>query len=234
MNYCHLTLENYDKIIIISEKINKIIDIYLSIEDVTLDELIYFYGRKIDVLTGAINSFTKKKQINSFIKDDFIKLKKLQKEKVITTIKKEELNYYATNLEINNENQLKKLLQIKDDNESFIDYIFEFNNLNTAIENDLIKYLGINEAKLFTFNLLNCLQWEENIKSSQSNKLLKNFMRSVYMDNGRENEEYMFIVLEMIIRLKHSLLNSKDFEKILATLEMKNKIRLNDLLAHFS
>ena len=233
LNYCYLTLENYDKIIYISEKINKIIDIYLSIADVTLDELIYFYGRKIDTLTGAINAFTKKKQLNSFIKDDLTKLKNLKKEKAITTIKKEELNYYATT-QNSNDNQLKELLKIKDDNESFIDYIFEFNNLNIAIQNDLIKYLGINEAKLFAFNLLNCLEWDESLKNSQNNKLLKNFMRSVYMDNERENEEYMFIVLEMLIRLKHSYLNSNEFGKILSTLEMKNKVRLNELLAHFS
>ena len=40
----------------------------------------------------------------------------------------------------------------------------------------------------------------------------------------------MFITLEILIRLNHSYLNSNNFEKILKTLENKNKIRLQELL----
>ena len=111
-----------------------------------------------------------------------------------------------------------------------MDYIFEFNILKEAIESDLVKCLNLQEAKLFIYNLLNCLEYDVNQVTNEQSKLLDLFIKKIFMDTNRYNEEYMFITLEMLIRLNHSYLNSNNFEKILKTLEAKNKIRLQELL----
>ena len=90
--------------------------------------------------------------------------------------------------------------------------------------------MNFKEAKLFIYNLLNCLEYDVEQNTNEQSKLLDLFIKKVYMDTNRYNDEYMFITLEMLIRLNHSYLNSKNFEKILKTLEYKNKIRLEELL----
>ena len=55
-------------------------------------------------------------------------------------------------------------------------------------------------------------------------------MSKIYFDENRYNDEYMFITLEIMIKLNHGYLNSNNFEKILKTLEFKNKLRLQEML----
>ena len=90
--------------------------------------------------------------------------------------------------------------------------------------------MNFKEAKLFIYNLLNCLEYDEEQNTNEQSKLLELFIKKVYMDKNRYNDEYMFITLEILLRLNHSYLNSNNFEKILKTLEYKNKIRLQELL----
>ena len=171
--------------------------------------------------------FIKKKQLNCFIQEDENDLEKINKEKTITEIKLEELKYYAINKDDNKENEI---LKIKNNDYTFLDYIFELNILKEAVESDLVKCLDFKEAKLFIFNLLNCLEYNTNQKTNEQGKLLELFIKNVFMDKNRYNDEYMFITLEILIKLNHSYLNSKNFEKILKTLEHKNKTRLQELL----
>ena len=220
----------YENLIKASQQFIKIIDIHINVENVSLEELIYFYNQKIFALKNEINSFYKKKQLNSFISEDQKELDKINKDKVITEIKIEELKYYAYNKKENDKLEENEVLKIKNDDNTFLDYIFEFNILKEAIEANLVKYLNFNEAKLFIYNMLNCLKYDINLKTDEQSKLLELFLKNIFFVSNRNNDEYMFITLEMLIRLNHSYLNSNNFEKILKILEHKNKFRLQELL----
>ena len=151
-------------------------------------------------------------------------MEKINKEKIIIKLKIDILKYYTSNIKNNNDEITEnEILKIKNDDIEFIDYIFEFNILKEAIEADLIKCLNFNDAKLFVYNLLNALEYDVNENNNEQGKLLELFIKNVYMDKNSYNDEYMFITLEMLIRLNHSYLNSKNFAKILKTLEFKNK-----------
>ena len=228
LNISYLSLMEYEHLIKISKQFIKILDIYISMENVSLLELINLYNQKIFAQKNSLDAFFKKKQLNSFISEDQNELDKINKDKIITEIKVEELKYYAiTKKEDNDEDEI---LKIKNDDNTFIDYIFEFNILKEAIESDLVKCLGFKEAKLFIYNILNCLVYDVNQKTDEQSKLLELFIKKVFMDINRYNDEYMFITLELLIKMNHSYLNSNNFEKILKTLEHKNKIRLQELL----
>ena len=227
LNISYSSLMEYEHLIKVSKKFIGIIDLYISIENISLVELINLYNQKIFALKNEINAYYKKRQLNSFISEDENDLDKINKEKIITEIKVEELKYYAINKDDNKENEI---LKIKNNDYTFLDYIFELNILKEAVEVDLLKCLDFKQAKLFIYNLLNCLEYDSNQKTNEQGKLLELFIKNVYMDTKRYNEEYMFITLEILIRLNHSYLNSKNFEKILKTLEHKNKTRLQELL----
>ena len=94
----------------------------------------------------------------------------------------------------------------------------------------MVKCLDFKEAKLFIYNLLNCLVYDPKNKENEDGKLLDLFVRKIYFDENRYNDEYMFITLEIMIKLNHGYLNSNNFEKILKTLEFKNKLRLQEML----
>ena len=200
-----------------------------------MEELIYFYTQEITAIKNQINAYYKKKQLNSFISTDESDLEKMNKEKIIIKIKIDILKYYASNIRDKNEEITEnEILKIKNDNFTFLDYIFEFNILKEAIEADLVKCLGFKEAKLFIYNLLNNLVYDSNNKTNEDGKLLDLFARNIYLDNKRYNDEYMFITLEIMLKLNHSYLNSDNFGKILKTLEFKNKIRLQEMLYSLS
>lgn len=228
LNICYLSLMEYEHLINASKQFIEIIDTYISLENISLLELINFYNQKIFALKNIIDAFYKKKQLNSFISDDEFELDKINKDKTITEIKVEELNYYEINKK--NDAEDNEILKIKNDDSTFLDYIFEFNILKEVIEADLVKCLNFNEAKLFIYNLLNCLEYDANQKTNEQSKLMELFIKKVFMDTKRYNDEYMFITLETLIKLNHSYLNSNNFGKILKTLEYKNKIRLQELL----
>ena len=228
LNISYLSLMEYEHLINASKLFIKILDIYISMENVSLLELINLYNQKIFALKNSLDAFYKKKQLNSFISEDQNELDKLNKEKIITEIKMEELKYYAITKK--DENDEDEILKIKNDDNTFIDYVFEFNILKEVIEADLVKCLGFKEAKLFIYNMLNGLVYDANQKTDEQSKLLELFIKKIFMDMNRYNDEYMFITLELLIRMNHSYLNSNNFEKILKTLEHKNKIRLQELL----
>ena len=230
LNICYTSLMRYEHLINASKQIIEILDIYINIESISLEELIYFYNQRIFALKNEINAYYKKKQLNSFISQDENDLEKINKEKIITEIKVEELNYYAINKKENDDIQENDILKIKKDNSTFLDYVFEFNILREVIEVDLVKCLDFKDAKLFVYNLLNRLEYDVNQNMNEQSKLLELFIKNVYCDKNRYNDEYMFITLEILIRLNHTYLNSNNFEKILKTLEYKNKIRLQELL----
>ena len=230
LNICYTSLMRYEHLINVSKQIIEILDIYINIENISLEELIYFYNQKIFALKNEINAYYKKKQLNSFISQDENDLEKINKEKIITEIKVEELNFYAINKKENDDIQENDILKIKKDNSTFLDYVFEFNILKEVIEADLVKCLDFSDAKLFVYNLLNRLEYDVNQNTNEQSKLLELFIKNVYSDKNKYNDEYMFITLEMLIRLNHTYLNSNNFEKILKTLEYKNKIRLQELL----
>ena len=230
LNICYTSINQYENLIKTSKQFIQIIDIYINVENISLEELIYFYNQKIFALKNEINSFYKKKQLNSFVSEDQKDLDKINKDKVITEIKIEELKYYAYNKKENDKLEENEVLKIKNDDNTFLDYIFEFNILKEAIEANLVKYLNFNEAKLFIYNMLNCLKYDINLKTDEQSKLLELFLKNIFFVSNRNNDEYMFITLEMLIRLNHSYLNSNNFEKILKILEHKNKFRLQELL----
>ena len=230
LNICYTSINQYENLIKVSKQFIQIIDIHINVENITLEELIYFYNQKIFALKNEINSFYKKKQLNSFISGDQKELDKINKDKVITEIKIEELKYFAYNKKENDKLEENEVLKIKNDDSTFLDYIFEFNILKEAIEANLVKYLDFNEAKLFIYNMLNCLKYDINLKTDEQSKLLELFIKNIFIVSNRINDEYMFITLEMLIRLNHSYLNSNNFEKILKVLEHKNKFRLQELL----
>ena len=227
----YYSLMKYEKIISASKTFIDILDNHISSQNLTLEELIYFYSQKLTAIKNQINAYYKKKQLNSFISSDENDLEKLNKEKIIVKLKIDILKYYASNIKGNNEEITEnEILKIKNDNNNFIDYIFEFNILKEAIEADLVKCLDFKEAKLFIYNLLNCLEYDAKNKTNEDGKLLDLFVRKIYYDENRYNDEYMFITLEIMIKLNHGYLNSNNFEKILKTLEFKNKLRLQEML----
>ena len=232
---CYNSLMKYEQIITISKAFNNIIEIHLSLNNVNLEELIYFYTQEITSIKNQINAYYKKKQLNSFISSDENDLEKINKEKIIIKMKIDILKYYASNIrDTNDEIPENEILKIKNDNSNFVDYIFEFNILKDAIEADLVKCLDFKEAKLFIYNLLNCLVYDTNNKTNEDGKLLDLFIRNIYFDNKRYNDEYMFITLEIMLKLNHSYLASDNLEKILKTLEFKNKVRLQEMLYSLS
>ena len=232
---CYNSLMKYEQIITISKAFNNIIEIHLSLNNVNLEELIYFYTQEITSIKNQINAYYKKKQLNSFISSDENDLEKINKEKIIIKMKIDILKYYASNIkDTNDEIPESEILKIKNDNSNFVDYIFEFNILKDAIEADLVKCLDFKEAKLFIYNLLNCLVYDTNNKTNEDGKLLDLFIRNIYFDNKRYNDEYMFITLEIMLKLNHSYLASDNLEKILKTLEFKNKVRLQEMLYSLS
>jgi len=232
---CYNSLMKYEQIITVSKSFINILDIYINIQNLTLEELIYFYSQKITAIKNQINAYYKKKQLNSFISTDESDLEKINKEKIIIKMKIDILKYYASNIRDKNEEITEnEILKIKNDNFTFLDYIFEFNILKDAIEADLVKCLEFKEAKLFIYNLLNSLVYDINNKTNEDGKLLDLFARNIYLDNKRYNDEYMFITLEIMLKLNHSYLNSDNFGKILKTLEFKNKIRLQEMLYSLS
>ena len=194
----------YEQLINASKKIVEIIEIYISVENITLEELLFFYEHIIFALKNEINAYYKKKQLNSFISEDENELEKINKKKIIIEIKIDILKFYEIYKKENNEVQENELLKIKNDDKLFLDYIFEFNILKEAIEADLVKCLDFNDAKLFVYNLLNGLEYNAKQKNNEQSKLLELFIKNVYMDKNRYNDEYMFITLEMLIRLNHS------------------------------
>ena len=225
----------YEKIILISKEFNDIINIHISLNNVNLEELIYFYTQEITAIKNQINAYYKKKQLNSFISSDENDLEKINKEKIIIKMKIDILKYYASNVKDNNEEiSENEILKIKEDNINFVDYIFEFNILKDAIEADLVKCLDFKEAKLFIYNILNNLVYDVNNKTNEDGKLLDLFVRNIYFDDKRYNDEYMFITLEIMLKLNHSYLASDNLEKILKTLEFKNKVRLQEMLYSLS
>ena len=232
---CYNSLMKYEQIITVSKSFIDILDIHINIQNLTLEELIYFYSQKITAIKNQINAYYKKKQLNSFISTDESDLEKMNKEKIIIKIKIDILKYYASNIRDKNEEITEnEILKIKNDDFTFLDYIFEFNILKEAIEADLVKCLEFKEAKLFIYNLLNSLVYDINNKTNEDGKLLDLFARNIYLDNKRYNDGYMFITLEIMLKLNHSYLNSDNFGKILKTLEFKNKIRLQEMLYSLS
>ena len=232
---CYNSLMKYEKIILISKEFNDIINIHISLNNVNLEELIYFYTQEITAIKNQINAYYKKKQLNSFISSDENDLEKINKEKIIIKMKIDILKYYASNVKDNNEEiSENEILKIKEDNINFVDYIFEFNILKDAIEADLVKCLDFKEAKLFIYNILNNLVYDVNNKTNEDGKLLDLFVRNIYFDDKRYNDEYMFITLEIMLKLNHSYLASDNLEKILKTLEFKNKVRLQEMLYSLS
>ena len=232
---CYNSLMKYEKIILISKEFNDIINIHISLNNVNLEELIYFYTQEITAIKNQINAYYKKKQLNSFISSDENDLEKINKEKIIIKMKIDILKYYASNIKDNNEEiSENEILKIKEDNINFVDYIFEFNILKDAIEADLVKCLDFKEAKLFIYNILNNLVYDVNNKTNEDGKLLDLFVRNIYFDDKRYNDEYMFITLEIMLKLNHSYLASDNLEKILKTLEFKNKVRLQEMLYSLS
>ena len=232
---CYNSLMKYEKIILISKEFNDIINIHISLNNVNLEELIYFYTQEITSIKNQINAYYKKKQLNSFISSDENDLEKINKEKIIIKMKIDILKYYASNVKDNNEEiSENEILKIKEDNINFVDYIFEFNILKDAIEADLVKCLDFKEAKLFVYNILNNLIYDVNNKTNEDGKLLDLFVRNIYFDDKRYNDEYMFITLEIMLKLNHSYLASDNLEKILKTLEFKNKVRLQEMLYSLS
>ena len=232
LNLSYNSLLNYEKVIECSKAFNEILDIHINLTELNLVELIYFYEQKIIALKNMINALIKKKQLNSYIASDEKLLDDINKEKIIIKMKIDILKYYSSNIKNYEEINEKDILNIKNDNINFVDYIFEFNILKDAIEADLVKCLEFKEAKLFIYNLLNFLDYEN--KKDEDDKLLDLFVRKVYFDENRYNDEYMFMTLEIMIKLNHSYLNSNNFRKILKTLEIKNKIRLQELLYSLS
>ena len=231
LNTSYYSLMKYEKIISASKTFIDILDNHISLQNLILEELIYFYSQKLTAIKNQINAYYKKKQLNSFISSDENDLEKLNKEKIIVKLKIDILKYYASNIKGNNEEITEnEILNIKNDNNNFIDFIFEFNILKEAIEADLVKCLDFKEAKLFIYNLLNCLEYDAKNKTNEDGKLLDLFVRKIYYDENRYNDEYMFITLEIMIKLNHGYLNSNNFEKILKTLEFKNKLRLQEML----
>ena len=225
------SLMEYEKIILVSEKYKNILDIHICLQNLTLEELIYFYSQKLDAIKNQISAYYKKKQLNSFISVDENNLEKINKEKIIIKLKIDILKYYASNIKNNNDEITEnEILKIKNNDIEFIDYIFEFNILKEAIEADLVKCLDFKHAKLFIYNLLNCLAYDTNNKANEDGKLLDLFVRRIYFDDNRYNDEYMFMTLEIMIKLNHSYLSSDNLDKILKTLEFKNKLRLRELL----
>jgi hypothetical protein len=225
------SLMEYEKIIFVSEKYKNILDIHISLQNLTLEELIYFYSQKLDAIKNQISAYYKKKQLNSFISVDENNLEKINKEKIIIKLKIDILKYYASNIKNNNDEITEnEILKIKNNDIEFIDYIFEFNILKEAIEADLVKCLDFKHAKLFIFNLLNSLAYDTNNKTNEDGKLLDLFVRRIYFDDNRYNDEYMFMTLEIMIKLNHSYLSSDNLDKIFKTLEFKNKLRLKELL----
>ena len=221
----------YEKIISISNSFKEIIDIHISLQNLTLEELIYFYSQEISAIKNQINAYYKKKQLKSFISSDEINLEKINKEKIIIKMKIDILKYYASNIRNNNDEiNENEILNIKNDNINFIDYIFEFNILKEAIEADLVKCLDFKQAKLFIYNILNCLAYDENNRTNENGKLLDLFVKKIYLDDKRYNDEYMFLTLEIMIKLNHGYLSSNNLDKILKTLEYKNKTRLQEML----
>ena len=232
---CYNTLMKYEQIIIVSKSFNDIINIHISLNNVNLEELIYFYTQEITSIKNQINAYYKKKQLNSFISSDENDLEKINKDKIIIKMKIDILKYYASNVKDNNEEITEnEILKIKNDDSNFVDYIFEFNILKDAIEADLVKCLNFKEAKLFIYNLLNCLVYDVNNKTNEDGKLLDLFVRNIYFDDKRYNDEYMFITLEIMLKLNHSYLASDNLEKIMKTLEFKNKVRLQEMLYSLS
>ena len=232
---CYNTLMKYEQILISSKSFIDILDIHISLNNLNLEELIYFYTQKITALKNEINAYYKKKQLNSFITSDENDLEKINKEKIIIKMKIDILKYYASNIKNNNEEiDENEILKIKNDDVTFIDYIFEFNILKEAVEADLVKCLDFKVAKLFIYNLLNCLVYDINNKTNEDGKLLDLFVRNIYFDEKRYNDEYMFITLEIMLKLNHSYLSSDNLEKILKTLEIKNKVRLQEMLFSLS
>ena len=224
-------LMKYEQIISISNTFKDILDIHISLQNLTLEELIYFYSQELTSIKNQINAYYKKKQLNSFISTDENNLEKINKEKIIIKLKVDILKYYASNIKDNNEEiDENEILKIKNDNSTFMDYIFEFNILKEAIDADLVKCLDFKEAKLFIYNLLNCLVYDKNNKTNEDGKLLDLFVKKVYFDDKRYNDEYMFMTLEIMIKLNHGYLSSDNLEKILKTLEFKNKERLQEML----
>jgi len=231
LNTSYYSLMKYEQIISISKTFIGVLGVHINLQNLTLEELIYFYSQKITAIKNQINAYYKKKQLNSFITSDENDLEKLNKEKIIVKLKIDILKYYASNIKDNNDEITEnEILKIKNDNITFIDYIFEFNILKEAIEADLVKCLDFKEAKLFIYNLLNCLVYDAKNKANEDGKLLDLFVRKIYFDENRYNDEYMFITLEIMIKLNHGYLNSNNFEKILKTLEFKNKLRLQEML----
>ena len=225
----------YEQILMSSKTFIDILDIHISLNNLNLEELIYFYTQKITALKNEINAYYKKKQLNSFIASDENDLEKINKEKIIIKMKIDILKYYASNIKNNNEEiDENEILKIKNDDVTFIDYIFEFNILKEAVEADLVKCLDFKVAKLFIYNLLNCLVYDINNKANEDGKLLDLFVRNIYFDEKRYNDEYMFITLEIMLKLNHSYLSSDNLEKILKTLEIKNKVRLQEMLFSLS
>ena len=232
---CYNSLMKYEKIIIISKEFNDIINIHISLNNVNLEELIYFYTQEITSIKNQITAYYKKKQLNSFISSDENDLEKINNEKIIIKMKIDILKYYASNVKDNNEEITEnEILKIKNDNINFVDYIFEFNILKDAIEANLVKCLDFKEAKLFIYNLLNNLVYDANNKTNEDGKLLDLFVRNIYFDDKRYNDEYMFITLEIMLKLNHSYLASENLEKIMKTLEFKNKVRLQEMLYSLS
>ena len=232
---CYNTLMKYEQILMSSKTFIDILDIHISLNNLNLEELIYFYTQKITALKNEINAYYKKKQLNSFIASDENDLEKINKEKIIIKMKIDILKYYASNIKNNNEEiDENEILKIKNDDVTFIDYIFEFNILKEAVEADLVKCLDFKVAKLFIYNLLNCLVYDINNKANEDGKLLDLFVRNIYFDEKRYNDEYMFITLEIMLKLNHSYLSSDNLEKILKTLEIKNKVRLQEMLFSLS
>ena len=231
LNISYNSLMKYEKIISISNSFKEIIDIHISLQSLTLEELIYFYSQEISAIKNQINAYYKKKQLKSFISSDEINLEKINKEKIIIKMKIDILKYYASNIRNNNDEiNENEILNIKNDNINFIDYIFEFNILKEAIEADLVKCLDFKHAKLFIYNILNCLAYDENNRTNENGKLLDLFVKKIYFDDKRYNDEYMFLTLEIMIKLNHGYLSSNNLDKILKTLEYKNKTRLQEML----
>ena len=114
------SLMEYEKIILVSEKYKNILDIHICLQNLTLEELIYFYSQKLDAIKNQISAYYKKKQLNSFISVDENNLEKINKEKIIIKLKIDILKYYASNIKNNNDEITEnEILKIKNNDIEF-------------------------------------------------------------------------------------------------------------------
>ena len=172
--FCYSKMKEYQRLTEISHFYSKLIDGMIETDSLNLDNILLLLKEKISALNNSIIGCQRRKDSIKYLD-----IYEYEKEKVIAENKYLIIEFYLTTTN----NKIKEIINedsiamIKNGRINMLNMIFKLKLYSMAIKTNLVKYLPLNEAELFTFNMI------KSLKKENEKKLLSLFINKITRDN---------------------------------------------------